>query len=232
MCFSCALATIRSSASSMQVLSSNDWDSRSILWASILEKSRMSLIRVSNISPLVRIVSAKSRCRASSRVSSSRPVIPMMAFSGVRISWLMLARNWLLTSLALASSTFIFSNSSSARFRSVISRSEENRPTTRPCSSSSGFLMVSNHRVVPSGSVISCSVMADSPAFMIRCSSSQYTWAWSAGNRSKSVLPNKSCWVLPRMSATARLAARKTDRLSLKMMISDVVSSKVCSKSV
>ena len=43
---------------------------------------------VSSASPDVRIVSAKSRCSSSSGVSSSRPLMPMIAFIGVRISWL------------------------------------------------------------------------------------------------------------------------------------------------
>ena len=48
---------------------------------------------VRSASPDVRIVSAKSRCSASSSVSSSSPLIPMTAFIGVRISWLIAARN-------------------------------------------------------------------------------------------------------------------------------------------
>ena len=57
---------------------------------------------------------AKSRCSASSAVSSSRPVMPMMPLSGVRISWLMLARNWLLTWLAFSSARLVVSSSSCA----------------------------------------------------------------------------------------------------------------------
>ena len=57
---------------------------------------------VSSASPDVRIVSAKSRCSESSSVSRSRPLIPMTAFIGVRISWLMAARNALLAWLALS----------------------------------------------------------------------------------------------------------------------------------
>jgi len=53
---------------------------------SIFEKSRMSLMMVNRCSPLLRIVSAISRCWRSSRVSVRRPDMPMMAFIGVRIS--------------------------------------------------------------------------------------------------------------------------------------------------
>ena len=54
----------------------------------------------SSASPLREIVEAYSRCSASSSVSPSRPLIPMIAFIGVRISWLIVARNALLDSFA------------------------------------------------------------------------------------------------------------------------------------
>ena len=47
--------------------------------------------------------------------------MPMMPFIGVRISWLMLARNSLLARLACSAASFAFCSSSSARLRSVIS---------------------------------------------------------------------------------------------------------------
>ena len=55
---------------------------------------------VSSASPDVRIVSAKSRCSSSSGVSSSSPLMPMIALSGVRISWLIAARKLLFASFA------------------------------------------------------------------------------------------------------------------------------------
>ena len=60
----------------------------------------MSLITVSSASPLARMVWAKSRCSGVSEVSSRSSVMPMTPFMGVRISWLMLARNSLLEQLA------------------------------------------------------------------------------------------------------------------------------------
>ena len=45
-----------------------------------------------------------SRCSASSSVSSRSPVMPITALSGVRISWLMVARNALLASVAASAS--------------------------------------------------------------------------------------------------------------------------------
>ncbi len=60
----------------------------------------MSLMIVSSESPLSRMVAAKSRCSSLSGVSSSNPLMPMTAFIGVRISWLIVARKALLASLA------------------------------------------------------------------------------------------------------------------------------------
>ena len=48
----------------------------------------------------VRTVPRLSRWSAVSSLSSTRSVMPMMPFIGVRISWLMLARNSLLARLA------------------------------------------------------------------------------------------------------------------------------------
>ena len=53
----------------------------------------MSLIIVSNESAQAEIVFANSFCSASKLESKSRWVIPTIPFIGVRISWLMLARN-------------------------------------------------------------------------------------------------------------------------------------------
>ena len=47
----------------------------------------------SSDSPLERMISANSRWRGCRSVSSSSPLIPITAFIGVRISWLIVARN-------------------------------------------------------------------------------------------------------------------------------------------
>ena len=67
--------------------------SRRSLPASPFEKSRMSLITESSSCAERFTVSASLRWRGASGVSSSRSVIPITPFIGVRISWLMLARN-------------------------------------------------------------------------------------------------------------------------------------------
>ena len=54
----------------------------------------------SSDSPLERMISANSRWRGDSSVSSSSPLMPITAFIGVRISWLIVARNEPLAALA------------------------------------------------------------------------------------------------------------------------------------
>jgi len=71
----------------------NSIGSSSTLPASILEKSRMSLMMASSESAEARAVSMSSRCSGVSTVSRASSVIPRTPFMGVRISWLMLARN-------------------------------------------------------------------------------------------------------------------------------------------
>jgi hypothetical protein len=77
---------------------------------SIREKSRMSLMISSSDSPAVRTVSRYSRCSASTSVSSSSAVSPITAFIGVRISWLMLARNSPLACAAPSAASFASRN--------------------------------------------------------------------------------------------------------------------------
>ena len=57
----------------------------------------------------------------SSVVSSTRSVMPIMAFMGVRISWLMLARKSLLARLADSADSFAAFSASSVCFLSVMS---------------------------------------------------------------------------------------------------------------
>ena len=116
-----ALEANKSRDSSIQVRRLKGCSSKSSLPDSILEKSRISLIKINKESPLLRIISTKSFCCGLSGVSNSKPVIPMTAFMGVRISWLIVARNSLLALLATSASSLAILNSSSACFFSVIS---------------------------------------------------------------------------------------------------------------
>ncbi len=57
-------------------------------------------------SPEVRMVPAKRFCRSLNSVSWRSSAMPSTPFMGVRISWLMLARNWLLARLAASAASF------------------------------------------------------------------------------------------------------------------------------
>ena len=132
-CFSCARAA------STSRLPSTIWRSEKLVRsstsrpASILEKSRMSLMIAINASADTLMVRANSVCSLSSGVSSSRSVMPMTPFSGVRISWLMVDRKSPLRRVA-SSAAFLASSRCCCNRRS--SRMSENT-ATEPCHSPS-----------------------------------------------------------------------------------------------
>ena len=74
----------------------------------------------------------------SSSVSRTSSVMPSMPFSGVRISWLMLARNSLLAPLAASAASFALRNSRSAALAAVTSRITLTAPMCRSSSSKRG----------------------------------------------------------------------------------------------
>ena len=78
--------------------------------ASIFDRSRTSCIRNRRVCAESSIVFVSSSCSAESGVPFSRSSIPMIPLSGVRISWLMFARNRVFARLA-----------SSARFPATVS---------------------------------------------------------------------------------------------------------------
>ena len=82
----------------------------------------MSLRMPSSASAELLTIVRYSRCSATSGVSSASSVMPMMPFSGVRISWLMFARNSLFAWLA-SSATRVAAASSAVRSRTLRSRS-------------------------------------------------------------------------------------------------------------
>ena len=91
--FSCAGVANKSSTSSRQILRSNSIVSKRISPASSLERSRISLMMDSKFCPLSFSVCTKSSCSGVSCVFSSKSVIPITPFIGVRISWLIFAKN-------------------------------------------------------------------------------------------------------------------------------------------
>ena len=85
-------------------------------------------MRFSRLSPARRKICTYLSCSGDSGVLASRSAIPMIAFIGVRISWLMLARNSDLLRLALSAAAIAALRVASARFCAVTSRAEANTP--------------------------------------------------------------------------------------------------------
>ena len=92
--------------------------------ASIFEKSRMSLTIESSASAEVVISRASSRWSGSRSVAASISAIDITPFIGVRISWLMFARNSLFARAASSASSRARRSSASAALRRPMSRSE------------------------------------------------------------------------------------------------------------
>jgi hypothetical protein len=119
----CAVAM----TSSTRFATSNVSRKSFILPASTFERSRTSLINPSRCLPEERIFwrsETKDFCPAASASSSSISLYPMIAFSGVRSSWLMFARNalfaWFASSAALFASSAACRACSTIRFCSAI----------------------------------------------------------------------------------------------------------------
>ena len=192
MLLDCARCASISSVLSTASTKSKSSISKASLPASILEKSRMSLMTVSSVSALARIVSANSRCSASRLVSSSRLVMPITPFIGVRISWLIFARNSLFARAADSAASFAALSASSPRTRSVTSQYMPCTPSTRSSRSMTGTLMIWIQRCSPFG--LSCGSTASNAwrVSMTRCVSPQTFFAISGGERSKSVDPSNA----------------------------------------
>jgi len=106
-CFSSALTRMMAATSLTTSCTAQGMRSTSMRPASTLDRSRMSLISASRCLPLDTMVS-RWRCDCEPplchpRLSSSAK--PRMAFMGVRISWLMLARKSLLARLAASAAS-------------------------------------------------------------------------------------------------------------------------------
>ena len=106
------------------------------------EMSRISLMSCSSRLQFLRMMRVNSIFSSLSSMACSRSQKPTMAFSGVRISWVMLARNTLFCrpdSLALRVSSFSLSCLSMNR---VMSRMSPKYPVIWPFSSYSGILLM------------------------------------------------------------------------------------------
>jgi len=103
---------------------------------SILETSSTLLTIASIAWPLVVMWSMKRRALGGiPSIVCSTVAKPMTPFSGVRISWLMLARNTLLASEAASAAAVLARSSSSSARRRVTSRMTVTTPLKPPLSS-------------------------------------------------------------------------------------------------
>ena len=154
---------------------------------------------------------AAPRLRSVSRASS---VMPMMPFIGVRISWLMLARNSLLSRLA-ASAASLARFSSTVRFFSVMSR----RVTTTPPTAGSpvrSLKEASTTRTPPSGRVRRTSADAAPPPAGRRAASKaapkaarSSAWTSSAAGPAHPVVGRPAQQPLQRRAGVARARPRR-----------------------
>ena len=108
---------------------------------SIFDRSRMSLISCSRWRAPFRTCPTKRCClsvRSPAVFSAKRSEKPMIAFSGVRSSWLILARNWLFSWVARSTSRFWRSSSLLAAASWAVrasTRSSNSRCASRSASS-------------------------------------------------------------------------------------------------
>ena len=97
--------------------------------ASSREKSSTSLITDTSSRPLSRITASIARCSGSLSLRDNSSAMPSTPFSGVRISWLMVARKRDLASLAASAARRLSSSERVSCFASVMSM---RRPTVSP----------------------------------------------------------------------------------------------------
>ena len=178
----------------------------------------MSLMTPSNASALCRMVVRNSRCCSLIGVSSSKPVMPTMAFIGVRISWLVLARNSDLTLADSSAASRASASSASASFSAVMSLETPSVPTISPSALRIGILVVSTQPSRPSFHVsFSVLPMIACPVSRMACSSLSASRACSSLKKSASVFPTASPGSpSPKSLATARLIIRNRLSRSLK----------------
>ena len=95
----------------------------------------------------------------------------MTELSGVRSSWLMLARNWLFVRLDSSAASLATRNASSAFLRAVMSCEMPKVPMMRPASSRKGSLVLKAQDTLPSGQVSRSSLVTVRPVCINACSS-------------------------------------------------------------
>ena len=109
-CFSLAVFINIASSVCNILIKSNSRCSIVILPASIFAMSSISFTRLSRLLLEFSMMSENFCCSLFNVVCCSSPLKPLMAFNGVRISWLIFARNWSLISADFFTSSFAFSS--------------------------------------------------------------------------------------------------------------------------
>ena len=180
-------------------------DSSVILPDSIFERSRMSLSSVSRALEDCLTVSRYSRCSSLRSVSSAMSVIPITAFIGVRISWLMLARNSDFNRAASRARSRASASTSSARLRALMSSIVMTWPVTVSPSETSCLERADIHRVSPPG------VRMRNSMALSRSSPAATDQSWITASRSSGWIaffhpsPSASCGDMPAISAQRAL---------------------------
>ena len=187
--FLLASTDTRSRVASTHRCKSKGWYSRSITPASILEKSRMLFIIDSSDSPLLRMVSKHSFWFVVRSSSSRRPVMPMTAFMGVLISWLMFARNSDLALVAASAASLAFLSISSDRLSSVMSRETPRTAVTPLEFFLRGTIWVSIQTSLPQKVALPTELRMVSPFSNTLCRFGSWDLDVSGGNSSLRGLP-------------------------------------------
>ncbi len=187
--------------------------------ASILDRSRMSLMMSSRCIAASPTLARRSDVTGSCWSRSIRCVRPMITFIGVRISWLMLARKADLacaassaTSRAATSSRLSACRSACARFDAVMSEASLKKPRTSP-RWTSGMYCTSQMPRRPSPPASSLSNFCGTPASASLENASR-SGDCSSPKISAFVLPSTWSSVLPNHSQYTRLAKRQRSSLS------------------
>ena len=139
---------MRAVRSNSSMISLRSWSAKenSSVPASIFERSRMSPTSCNSKALLFLMMLRYSFFSSSSCASASSSEKPTIAFSGVRISWLILARNALLSVLLRSASSLAMRRDSSICFWAVMTRAEPINCRRSPLISYLGMLLwVSSH---------------------------------------------------------------------------------------
>ncbi len=151
---------------------------------------------VSSAFPDLTMMSVKARCLGSSSDLASSSAMPSTPFIGVRISWLILARNSDLARSASSARCCASLSSCSRALSSVMSVLEPNR-CTEPSIATSRPLRVISWRRLPSRWVTASSVSSPSPVLPTVRSASVKPTASPPENRAASVRPTASSLPMP-----------------------------------